>query len=560
MSNIKKTLLNESEIKSHIEFQTNNYFEYISTLILLFYDYNVEFTIIKKAKILVASLLRNDKELSKFLLSNKKYDLPVIVKCCDILDSKRLLKQLNEKTKNIHDKKMLSKHKSKISNLQKLNEGLDMSLSKSKINFIKSNWIQKIPKNDLEILALIYPVSYWKKLIDILHLKSSDLQLQWFTSYVCNKEYPDDSIISSSIIINVNNFKNIIEKYKIPYDYLRINHKQLLSYENKNIVFDYSPLNNILRHWDDFMSDENSQKIINRLQSSETFDIPYGELVKRIQILNEKSNNDELVKCLLNIAENKLSIYDSFIEQPVVVFGDASASMDVAIKTSSIITSILCKISNAKMHLFRNEDEYIENPPRNVSEVLELSKNFSAHSATAPGASLYKYLQNKEIVKTFVLVTDEEENTNYNGEWINSVTLEDSFAGLFKQYYEQVYPAKLVFVSFLKSGKEGQMVTALKNLIPGIENNIIQFILNDKKPDLRKLDVLLNTLSMETEVFNIKCNKLKKELEKINNLSDVFDKENISRLLKGQSINCANNNEDNDNNLNLQDTNIVISI
>lgn len=38
-----------------------------------------------------------------------------------------------------------------------------------------------------------------------------------------------------------------------------------------------------------------------------------------------------------------------------------------------------------------------------------------ATSATAPAASLYPYYEAKEIIKTFIMVTDEEENTSFEG-------------------------------------------------------------------------------------------------------------------------------------------------
>ena len=74
------------------------------------------------------------------------------------------------------------------------------------------------------------------------------------------------------------------------------------------------------------------------------------------------------------------------------------------------------------------------------------------------------------------------------------------------------------------------MVKQLKETIPGIEKDIIQFIMNQKNPDLRKLDELLNTLSMDTNFYNDKCLKI---IDRINSCNKelLFDQENVNNLL-----------------------------
>ena len=196
MSAIKNIFINDSAIREHIDSQNKNYAEYVATLSLLFYEYNIDFTILKLAKILVAALIRHDGEFAKFLLRDGRYELPVILKTCDILDSKRLHKQLSKKTEKIKNKKKVSKHKSVLANLAALNEGLEgLSLTKAKIKFIKENWVKQIPQDKLEFMALLYPTKHWKNLIDIFHLKPEHFQLSWFTSYIFTKEAPLDSIV-----------------------------------------------------------------------------------------------------------------------------------------------------------------------------------------------------------------------------------------------------------------------------------------------------------------------------------------------------------------------------
>ena len=59
------------------------------------------------------------------------------------------------------------------------------------------------------------------------------------------------------------------------------------------------------------------------------------------------------------------------LEAPIVVIGDRSASMDVAIRTSTIMASILTAISHARLVFFNTENMEIssEQMPCNVDSV-----------------------------------------------------------------------------------------------------------------------------------------------------------------------------------------------
>ena len=48
---------------------------------------------------------------------------------------------------------------------------------------------------------------------------------------------------------------------------------------------------------------------------------------------------------------------------------------------------------------------------------VELALTTVADHATAPAASLYQFYEKKEIVKTFIIVTDEKENEQFEGYW-----------------------------------------------------------------------------------------------------------------------------------------------
>lgn len=524
---IKRKLLEGCSLSDHINFQTNNYCEYLSNLLLLLYEYNNNFTVIELAKILVASLIRNDKQFASCLLKDERYDLPIILKCCDILDSRRVCIQLEKKTDKIKNIKKLGKHKALIANLKTLSEGIIMGLSSSKTKFIKNHWIKQLSKDRLEYMAMLYSTKHWRWIIDLLHLKPSDFQLEWFTEYIFTNKYPNNSIVNICSSLDNKNIKEVLLEYKLPYEYLKLKHQNLLNDDIKKIIATYISLADLIRHWNDFDINDIVNLTYYRLINGEELNMPYGELMKRIQNMRENiiksSLVNKLIDKLIDLAEFKLCNYHITIEQPIVVFGDASGSMDIAIKTSSIITSILVKLCNAKMHLFRDKDEIIEDTPKNVNDVLTMMEKFKAHNATAPVFSLLPYYIRKEVIKTFILVTDEEENGKYENK---------DFADIFKLYREEVYPAKLVFVSFLKNNQDGQMVKKLKQIIPGIEKDIIQFIFNSKNPDLRKLDALLNMLSIESEYYDAKYMQISNYLIENNMNINEINKQEITDILK----------------------------
>ena len=122
-----------------------------------------------------------------------------------------------------------------------------------------------------------------------------------------------------------------------------------------------------------------------------------------------------MIDKLLTIASHKLKDYDLNLEEPIAILGDASASMDIAIKTSSIVVSVICSLCNADMLLFNNKVTQIEDPPKNAKTALDFIESCHALCCTAPVLTINKYLLEKKVVKTFIIISDEEENTGLKG-------------------------------------------------------------------------------------------------------------------------------------------------
>ena len=97
------------------------------------------------------------------------------------------------------------------------------------------------------------------------------------------------------------------------------------------------------------------------------------------------------------------------MDSPVVILGDKSGSMDVAIRTSSIIAGILAVVTSAKIIFFDHKCKEAPYVPTSVHEVINLAMEIKAGGGTCPAAALLPFYNRKEVVKTFVIVTDEEE-------------------------------------------------------------------------------------------------------------------------------------------------------
>ena len=196
-----------------------------------------------KAKLLVTALYKKDNIFSKSLFNI--YNLPVILLACEILDSKRVLKQLNKKTKKTNE----------IVKLNKLNEGINIFLTTSIANFIKKEWIKKIPINTLEYWIICkYPVNKWVKLNNLIHFCNNDFASKLFYNYIIdNKYYLDYDFNPHNHLhnfikhknINIDEAIDIITKYNLSYNFVK-NHPALKKYINNDSVTKlFNNINNI---------------------------------------------------------------------------------------------------------------------------------------------------------------------------------------------------------------------------------------------------------------------------------------------------------------------------
>lgn len=523
-----------------------------------------------RIKALAASWARADHELANALLRLRdSYGVVEVLKALTILDSGRRARIIEKRIKMLQcqdhkvSNKKMGKLKSDLDNLNALKPKFG-SANGTVVKHVK-RWVRSLTKEELEFFALHFPKEPWKKLADICHFNpEKDFKdMPWFLPFCFGQSAPEGSMVHRCRDVTGDNVNDLLIEYAVPYSHVK-EFKDKLSNESKaRIACNEEKLDTLLWHYEDLQCDEVNLIINERIKNGDLVTLPNGKLLERLLLLkkltdnipppidpqiyhdwdwdnqpdgpwgsdqqdsvtngpNKEDNKDgetemepkepkiPFYPALISQAEEKLKNIKISLESPVVVVGDASGSMDIAIETSCIIAGILTAITSAKLVFFSDDNWDAPFLPKSVEDVIDLAIKTKTVGGTAPAASLYPFYKNKEVVKTFIIVTDEEENGDFEGY---------RFAELYKRYHDEVYPAKLVFVSFLYQREEGYMVSELRKL--GFSP--LQFKFDNQRPDLTKLDNLFGQLSAETSIFDDEVKNMEIQI-KDKGLEDVFCK------------------------------------
>lgn len=486
-------------IDQHIQAQSTNLPRYLATLFAL-NENNVEIAQKAKAYVLAAAWCRHDHKLANNLLRHQRlFTLTEVLKAITILDAARQIRVYEKQLKRLE----LSQTKPKATTLGRVKNNID-NLNKLKVSAGSASgavarhiqrWTRTLTQQELEYFALHMPTEPWRKLADIVHFNpTKDFPaLPWFLSFCFGTSAPQETMVFRCQDLTIENINTLIKEFKIPYSHLK-QFKEHLSDESKARIASYEEkLDTILWYYEDLECPDVDEVISERIQNGEQVTLPYGKLMDRLLLIrtlrdnqpdiptfyrthgergrgwgrgqgrgfnnvthqhSDQSKKSMLYSNLIPAAETQLRTIKLPLESPVVVLADASYSMEIAIRTATILSSLLTAICSAKLTFFHGEMFEPAFSPKNVEDVLTLALTTNVGGGTANAAALLPYYLRKEIVKTFIMVTDEEEN--------ESIELSDGtktrFFKLFMKYREEVYPAKLVFISFLAhQHDQGQM-------------------------------------------------------------------------------------------------------
>ena len=495
VDNVKEVIFQDGSLRSHFTVYQANPSVYTGVVGLLLH-YGVEFPAGSKPKILAISLANKNRSLSAYLLSKREeFQMIDILRSLKLLDSPRKIREAEKGIAKLvaagaKPKKIQAKTRklNELKNEAKDSEGLALSVSGATARKIRK-WISEIDKETLEFYLMQMPARPWQELADLIHPSPSDFQCPYFLATIYGAPPPDDSIVSLSRVIPSSSpveVEQILQKAPIPFSFLRKNVEEMTIAMRERIA-EYESLDTLIWWHHELACPGLDDRIRARLEKGEEPKFSYGKFMERLLYFKEMCS--PFFALLIPIAEKRLKEISLPLEPPVMVIGDASFSMDVAIRTSTIIASLMVVLSNAKLRFFN--DKVVEPPllPKNASQVIEVTEKAQADGLTAPAASIWDLYKKKEKVRYFIMVTDEIENEKFNDTF---------FAQLFYKYCMEVFPARLVFISFLEDLKvKGRMVQALESfgIVP------LQFKLDAKRPDLTKMDSVLGILSSESNVF-----------------------------------------------------------
>ena len=196
---MRKTELLNCELSVHLSYYKQDPENY------LLYSKEIFESLENKNKAyIVSTLLQN---LNKKFVTELPLDIDEVLTACEILDSKRNIKNINSKLEKINiDCKKYEQLKKIKENFEKISENNNFTLTLSKIKILK-NWIKKIPEEKL-IYQCLFPekISKWKKISQICHFKNSDFSSNLFLNYCFNKNYPKNSLIAKVLSEKNNTF------------------------------------------------------------------------------------------------------------------------------------------------------------------------------------------------------------------------------------------------------------------------------------------------------------------------------------------------------------------
>ncbi|CAF0970006.1 unnamed protein product [Adineta ricciae] len=537
-------------LDQHIQAQTANLPRYLATLFAL-NENNVEIGQKAKACVLAAAWCRHDHKLANNLLCHRQlFTLTEVLKAITMLDAARQVRVYEKQLKRLElsqtkpSAKKLGYMKNNIDNLNKLKVSTG-SASGAIARHIQ-RWTRTLTQRELEYFALHMPTEPWRKLADIVHFNpTKDFPaLPWFLPFCFGTPAPEENMVSRCRNLTAANVNELIKEFKIPYSHLKQFKAQLSDQSKARIASYEEKLDTILWYYEDLECPDVDEVLSERLRNGEQITLPYGKLMDRLLLIrtlrDDKPDipafyrNSEYASAwggrnyvsehkprgpqpkkaalytdLIAVAEKQLQTIKLTLESPVGILADASYSMEIAIRTATILSSLLTAICSAKLTFFHDKMFPPAFTPKNIEDVLTLALTTNVAGGTANAAALLPYYQSKEVIKTFIMVTDEEEN--------DSIELPDGsktrFFKLFLQYREEVYPAKLVFISFLaQQHNQGQMFKQFQEAnIP----DVIQFKFNRQRPDLTKFDNLLGLLSTQSsDVFEDRVEKLQNDFQR----------------------------------------------
>ena len=466
-----------------------------------------------RARVLAAAWATGEKAAVDDLLAMPEViGVNEVLKALQILDAPRASRKLADKIERVRATATPTTIARLQTDLQNLRAEMLMgervgSVTRSLCKRI-AVWASRIPAESLEFYLLNFPTAPWKAVADLCHLKPADFQLPYFLSAVFDDSaVPADSLVGRGRALTSDNLAAMLAaepRFLNMYSFLR-KRVEPASYSEaaKVAMTSGAPLGEVIWWFHELECDAACAVLGKRLESGESVDsmrysLNFGKLMERLLTFTERGW--PFAAHLLPIAEARLA---SVVFPPndvrVAVLGDASGSMEVAVKTASILGGLLSACLSAELVFFNHLPLWPPVQPRTAAQVVDVARVVQADGGTAPVVALLEYARSfRVIIDVFIVVTDEEENESVYVPELHYLRHGSvRFAELFQYYKLCINPnARVVFCSFLPPNvRVGRMQREMADL--GLPCDV--FPLNPRCPDLAKFDSLLQLLKRVNE-------------------------------------------------------------
>eukprot|EP00742_Colponemidia_sp_Colp-10_P009398 GILJ01010245.1.p1 GENE.GILJ01010245.1~~GILJ01010245.1.p1 ORF type:complete len:871 (-),score=160.71 GILJ01010245.1:110-2722(-) len=486
-------------LQQHLDYLREDLNAYQTELLELV-DNNITLSSAVKGRVYAALwITKNLCLLDRLQLLPNFFTVVEILKATKLLDVPRRLRAIQKRLVRLEAggarKKTLAQWRQESNNLQPDTHN-GTGASGAFCRRVKK-WTASIPEERLEFFLMQYPSEPWQQLADIVHLSPCDFKAAWFLKAIFGEAVDVSPTVDAVRNLHIDNIVLLLQSMPRLADYystirVKLSAEQLPE-AAKLLLVRHMDLLEVIWWYHDLDIGDTSQMILrDRLAhgslSTASARANYSKLMERLLFFREKKYL--FADQLMPVVESKLE--DMIVpasNMKSVVMGDASGSMQMAIRVAAIMGSLLSVYLQADLCFFSSRNIQPHVLPRTALEVVEVSERIKAAGSTCPAASLFPYYSSKQKVDLFVVVTDEEENGSFKGY---------RFAQLFKKYQEEVHrSAQVLLVSFVANNFKGQMRQELEDI--GVHP--LQFTLDKARPDLSKFDSILGILSNQLLSF-----------------------------------------------------------
>lgn len=362
-----------------------------------------------------------------------------------------------------------------------------------------ARWAASFPADTLEFFLLSFPTAPWRALADLCHLKPAHFALPYFLPACFSDDaVPADSLVGRGRRLTPENLAEMLVAEPRFFDMYSFVRKAVeparFSVAAKRLLAARCPLGEVVWWFHELEHPDTVVVLSQRLAAGESVDnlrysMNFGKLMERLLTFTEKGF--AFSKQLLPLAEARLStVTFPRSDVRVAVMGDASGSMEVAVKTATILGGLLSCCLSAELVFFNADVLRPSVQPRSAVDVVRVAHETRASGSTCPAAALRPFVRARTPLDLIIMVSDEEENRTSEGR---------DFAELFEEYRATVAPgAQVFFCSFLRPGvKMSQMQVALARR--GVPSRLFPF--SRDCPDLTKFDSLLATIARLAKGF-----------------------------------------------------------